>query len=378
MEGLVIPGPAIERFSFDDRLRSLRRYSGKSVLITGHTGFKGGWLALWLHRLGAHVHGYALDPPTSPSLFEVAGIGSILASDTRCDIADLRAIERALDSAKPEVVFHLAAQPLVRTSYCSPLETMACNVMGTANLLEATRMSDSVRAVVAITTDKVYENREWPFAYRESDSLGGHDPYSASKAAAEIVAASYRASFFTGKTGHPAHVATARAGNVIGGGDWASDRLVPDCLHAFASHSPVSLRFPDSVRPWQHVLEPLAGYLQLGDRLLAPDGLDFARAWNFGPDATCDATVGQVAEVAARLWGDGAQVEKACPAANPHEAGLLRLDSTFSRSVLHWQPRWSLEQALKSTVAWHQAWLRGDDMAAVCRDQIHDYEAEMR
>ena len=352
-----------------------RRYSGKSVLITGHTGFKGGWLALWLDRFGAKVHGYALDPPTKPSLFEVADIGSVLASDTRADIKDLPALRQTLGNARPEVIFHLAAQPLVRASYCNPLETMACNIMGTANLLEAARTSDSVKALVLITSDKVYENREWPFAYRELDSLGGHDPYSASKAAAEIVAASYRVSFF-GATSHPARVATARAGNVIGGGDWASDRLVPDCLRAFADKVPVYLRFPDAVRPWQHVLEPLAGYLRLGERLFAPEGPDFARAWNFGPDCASDASVGQVAEALARLWGDGAQVQKAPSTAHPHEAGLLRLDSTFARSALCWQPRWSLDQALRQTIAWYQAWFSGSDMATMTRGQICAYEAD--
>jgi CDP-glucose 4,6-dehydratase len=308
-------------------------------------------------------------------LFDVAGIGSVLASDTRADIKDLPAIKRTLGKARPEVIFHLAAQPLVRASYCNPLETMTCNIMGTANLLEAARTSDSVKALVLITSDKVYENREWPFAYRELDSLGGHDPYSASKAAAEIVAASYRKSFFE-STSHLAHVATARAGNVIGGGDWASDRLVPDCLRAFADNMPVYLRFPDAVRPWQHVLEPLAGYLQLGERLLAPGGRDFARAWNFGPDCASDASVGQVAETLARLWGAGAQVQKAPSTANPHEAGLLRLDSTFARSALHWQPRWSLDQALGYTIAWHRGWSCGSDMAAITRDQIRTYEAD--
>jgi CDP-glucose 4,6-dehydratase len=350
------------------------RYQGKSVLITGHSGFKGGWLALWLGRLGAMVHGYALDPPTHPSLFEVARVGSVLASDTRRDIADVSALKSTLHTVQPEVIFHLAAQPLVRAGYCSPAETMACNIMGTANVLEAARTSQSVRALVLITSDKVYENREWPFAYRESDSLGGRDPYSASKAAAEIVAASYRASFFSERAAHPARIATARAGNVIGGGDWAADRLVPDCIRAFVEAAPVHLRFPGAVRPWQHVLEPLAGYLKLGEKLLAPEGEKFARAWNFGPDSGGDASVSQVAETVARLWGPGAQVSLAPAIANPHEAGLLRLDSTLARTTLGWQPRWSLEHSLRQTVAWYRAWSRGDDMAAFSRDQILGYE----
>ncbi len=348
------------------------------MLITGHTGFKGGWLALWLHRRGAAVHGYALGPPTRPALFEVARIGSVLDSDTRADLADLARLKSALEKSQPEVVFHLAAQALVRESHRDPLGTLASNVMGTAHVLEAARTVESVRAIVLITTDKVYENREWAYPYREVDPLGGEDPYSASKAAAEIVAASYRASFFAGETGHPARVATARAGNVIGGGDWAADRLLPDCLSAFAKHRPVRLRFPNAVRPWQHVLEPLAGYLQLAGHLLGPDGAEFAKAWNFGPDAGGDATVGEVAEAAARLWGEGASVEYAPAAATPHEAGLLRLDSTCARNSLRWRPRWSLEQALERTVTWHQALTQGGDMRAVSLDQIRDYEAEAR
>ena len=350
-------------------------YLGKRVLVTGHTGFKGGWLALWLHELGAIVHGYALNPPTEPSLFESAGIGTALASDTRADLADLAQLQAALDNAKPEVVFHLAAQPLVRASYRDPLGTLATNVMGTAHLLEAVRATRTVRAVVLITTDKVYENCEWAYPYRELDPLGGHDPYSASKAAAEIVAASYRSSFFEGETSHPACVATARAGNVIGGGDWASDRLVPDCVRAFTKNEPVRLRFPQAVRPWQHVLEPLTGYLQLAQRLFAPDGAKFAKAWNFGPDASGDATVGEIAEATARLWGGGAGVERAPSTDTSHEAGLLRLDSTLARTELGWKPRWSLEQALMQTVTWYQAWARGADMAAICLSQIRAYEA---
>lgn len=350
-------------------------WNGRSVFVTGHTGFKGGWLTLWLHQLGAKVHGYALNPPAEPSLFEVAGVGAVLASDMRADLADIAQLKSALSKAQPEVVFHLAAQSLVRESYRDPLGTLASNVMGTAHVLEAARAVDSVRAVVLITTDKVYENREWMYPYREIDPLGGHDPYSASKAAAEIVAASYRASFFS-DAGHPARVATARAGNVIGGGDWATDRLVPDCLRAFAAGESVRLRFPQSVRPWQHVLEPLAGYLQLAEHLLAPDGVRFAKAWNFGPDESGDATVGEVAEAMARHWGEGALVEHAPAAEHPHEAGLLRLDSTNARTALGWKPRWSLQHALEQTVAWHQAWKQGADMAAVSLEQIQTYEAE--
>lgn len=346
----------------------------RSVFVTGHTGFKGGWLALWLHQLGAKVHGYALIPPTKPSLFEVTRIESMLASDKRSDLADLAALKSTIKEARPDVIFHLAAQPLVRESYRDPLGTYASNVMGTAHVLEAARATTSVRAIVLITTDKVYENREWVYSYREIDPLGGHDPYSASKAAAEIVAASYRASFFGGKKGHPARVATTRSGNVIGGGDWAGDRLVPDCLRAFAAGEPVRLRFPKAVRPWQHVLEPLAGYLQLAEQLCGPEGDRFAKAWNFGPAVSGDAAVGEVAETVARLWGRDSRVEFEPSNENPPEAGLLRLDKTMARTELGWQPRWSLQQALARTVDWHKAWKQDTDMTAFSFTQIRDYE----
>lgn len=343
----------------------------RAVLLTGHTGFKGSWLALWLADLGAPVHGYALAPPTEPSVFEVAHVAQVLASDTRADIADLAALTALLERTRPEVVFHLAAQPLVREGYRDPLGTMATNVMGTTNVLEAVRRVDSVRAVVVVASDKVYENRETGHAFTEREPLGGKDPYSASKAAAEIVVASFRSSLF-GNGRHPARIASARAGNVVGGGDWAADRLVPDCLRAFAAGEPARLRHPDAVRPWQHVLEPLSGYLVLATRLLGDGGEKLARAWNFGPDASDDASVSDVAHRVASLWGNGAVVERA---ENPdwQEAGLLRLDSTQARIELGWAPRWSLQQALEHTVAWQQAWLRGDDMQAVCRRQIATY-----
>ena len=344
----------------------------RPVLLTGHTGFKGSWLALWLAGLGARVHGYALEPPTQPNVFEVARVGELLASDTRADLADLDSLSGTVDRIQPEVVFHLAAQPLVKEGYRDPLATLATNVMGTANLLQAIRGVDSVRAVIAVATDKVYENREAGHAFAEHEPLGGHDPYSASKAAAEIVVASFRSSFF-GDGRHPALIGSARAGNVIGGGDWAADRLVPDCLRAFAAGQPVRLRRPDAVRPWQHVLVPLSGYLALAARLLGEDGERFAQAWNFGPDAGDDASVGEIAHRVATLWG-GAEVEDA-PDPDWHEVGLLRLDSTLARSVLGWAPRWSLQEALDHTVAWHRAWLRGDDMQTVSRQQIAAYES---
>lgn len=347
------------------------------MLVTGHTGFKGSWLVAWLHRLDARIYGYALNPPTDPSLFEAARVGSLLVADTRSDILDLARLRAEVERAQPEVIFHLAAQPLVRESYRDPIGTFACNVMGTANVLQSGRTCESLRAIVLITTDKVYENREWPYPYRESDALGGRNPYSASKAAAEVVAASYRASFYSEESWGCARVATARAGNVIGGGDWAQDRLVPDCMRAFAAGKSVELRYPRSVRPWQHVLEPLSGYLQLAERLLRDDGAALAQAWNFGPDGTGDATVGEIARSVARLWGAPATVTELAATGMPHEDGLLRLDSSMARSRLGWQPCWSLHEALAHTVAWYRAWGAGEDMLAMCFRQIAAYESSV-
>lgn len=351
-------------------------YAGKRVFITGHTGFKAGWMALWLSRLGAIVHGYALDPPTYPSLFETAGIAKVFVTDNRADLADLSRLKGALKHADAEIVFHLAAQPLVLAGYRDPLGTVTTNVMGTVNVLEAVRCVPTVRSLVLITTDKVYESGDGLRPHSENDPLGGHDPYSASKAAAEILAASYRASCFSGQGNHhPVNIATVRAGNVIGGGDWASDRLIPDCVRAFVHGEHVFLRCPHSVRPWQHVLEPLAGYLQLAKRLFASDGAQFAKAWNFGPGNGGDATVGEVAEIAACLWGHNARVQ--CASAPPvlHEAPSLRLDSTLARTELDWKPRWGLHRSIEQTVAWYRAWQQGADMAGISLDQICRYEA---
>ena len=345
------------------------------VFVTGHTGFKGGWLTLWLHALGARVHGYALDPVTHPNLCETAGIPSLVESDVRADLSDLDRLTAAMGDAQPSVVFHLAAQPLVRESYRDPVGTFATNVMGTAHVLEAARQAPSVTAVVLITTDKVYEIRPGGAAFTEDDPLGGFDPYSASKAAAEIVAASFRSSFFSTAAPGTARIATARAGNVIGGGDWANDRLVPDCLRAFADGNPVSLRYPNAIRPWQHVLEPVAGYLRLAERLAGADGARYARAWNFGPDASDSATVGEVARLIAGIWGEGAAVVDEAAGAHPHETETLRLDSSRARSDLAWQPLWSLHPAVERTVDWHRAWLRREDMAGVSLGQIAQYEA---
>jgi CDP-glucose 4,6-dehydratase len=273
--------------------------------------------------------------------------------------------------ARPEIVFHLAAQPLVRDSYRDPLTTLATNVMGTAHVLEAVRSVPSVRAAVVITTDKVYANVDR--RCHEADALGGHDPYSASKAAAEIVTASYRSSFYGTEA---AGVATARAGNVIGGGDWATDRLVPDCLRAFEHGEAVRLRYPGAIRPWQHVLEPLSGYLRLAEHLVSGPAARFAKAWNFGPDAQDEATVADVAERTARNWGAGARVELDDRTGHPRETGVLRLDSAMARRELGWSPRWGLDRAVEMTVAWHRAWLAGEDMAEVCEGQIEAYERD--
>lgn len=349
-------------------------WKGLPVLVTGHTGFKGGWLSLWLKQLGAEVHGYALDPTTPADVFGAANVSPLLASDTRADIRDLDRLKQVVREVRPVALFHLAAQPLVLDGYAAPVDTFDVNVLGTAKVLEAARSSEDLRAIVVVTTDKVYENREWLHPYRENDPLGGHDPYSASKAAAEIVSASYRDSFFGGAT-HPARLATARAGNVIGGGDSAANRLIPDCFRAFERNEPIQLRYPQAVRPWQHVLEPVSGYIMLAEKLLGPDGGTFARAWNFGPDANSDATVGEVARLTCRLLGDEDRLSLPAEPAALHEAGLLRLDSTLARTLLGWRPIWDINDAVGHTVAWRRALLAGEDMQAFSEGQIDDYRA---
>ncbi len=341
----------------------------RRVLVTGHTGFKGSWLTLWLQALGAQVHGLALAPPTTPSLHDVAGLGARAPDDeAACDVRDAEAVHARVAQVRPEIVLHLAAQPLVRLSYTEPLATYATNVMGTAHVLDAVRRVGGVRAVVSVTTDKCYENREWLWGYREDEALGGHDPYSSSKAGAELVTAAWRRSFLAAAG---CAVASARAGNVIGGGDWAADRLVPDALRAFEAGRPVVLRHPHATRPWQHVLEPLAGYLLLAEALHA-QGDAVAEAWNFGPADTDARPVQWIVERLARLWGDGARWD-VDPGTHAHEAHSLRLDCTKARSRLGWTPVWPLHEALERIVAWHLAWRRGDDMAAFSRREIADY-----
>lgn len=347
----------------------------KRVFLTGHTGFKGAWLALWLKKLGAEVYGFSLEPPSSPNLFDLARVQNDMVADVRADLRDSGLVATALTDANPHIVLHLAAQSLVRPSYDDPLGTFATNVMGTAHVLEAARRCASVRAVVIVTTDKCYENQEWVYPYREVDRLGGHDPYSASKACAELVTACWRQSF-PGMDGMSApHIASARAGNVIGAGDWANDRLLPDCSRAFSQGNPVRLRYPHAVRPWQHVLEPLAGYLLLAESLCSEKGSDFAQAWNFGPDANSDAPVGKVAQDVAAFWGQGARVEIENSPKNPHEAGLLRLDSTLARLRLEWRPRWPLARALSETVSGYKLHAEGGDLRALVLAQIDAYLA---
>jgi CDP-glucose 4,6-dehydratase len=350
----------------------VNQWRGRRVFLTGHTGFKGGWLTLWLAKLGARVRGYALDPTTEPNLFTVADIASIT-EDIRGDILDRPRLEASLQEFAPDVVFHLAAQPLVRHSYADPVGTYATNVLGTAHMLEAVRKTSSVRAVVCITTDKCYENREWVWPYRETDPLGGHDPYSSSKACAEIISAAYRSSFFTvDRPGeHRLALATARAGNVIGGGDWSEDRLIPDLIRGFQTGQPVLIRRPQAIRPWQHELEPVHGYIMLAERLLAGEA-QFACAFNFGPGDEGAWTVGQIADRMAATWGDGARwICDSDPGV--HEAGILRLDASKARTELGWQPRLSIESALDWTLSWYRACQQRDIMKHFSWNQIEAY-----
>lgn len=348
-------------------------WHGKRVFLTGHTGFKGSWLALWLQSLGADVAGFALVPPSQPSLFERARVGDGMSSIIG-DIRDREALAQEVAAHRPEIVIHLAAQALVRASYDDPVGTFATNVMGTVHLLDAVRRTPGVRAVVNVTSDKCYENREWLWGYRENEALGGHDPYSASKGCAEIVGSAWRRSFFPAAS-HAQHgvaLASARAGNVIGGGDWARDRLLPDILAAFSGGRPVLIRHPAATRPWQHVLEPLAGYLMLAERLLT-DGPAFADAWNFGPRDDDVWPVARIVAAMAERWGDGATwTQDAAP--QVHEARELRLDCSKARQQLGWQPRWRLERGLDAIVDWHRADLAGADMNTFTLRQIAEWQ----
>jgi CDP-glucose 4,6-dehydratase len=348
-------------------------WQGKRVFLTGHTGFKGGWLSLWLQQLGADVTGYALEAPTTPSLFEVASVARGMVSIIG-DVRDGEALKRAMAQARPEIVIHMAAQPLVRYSYVNPVETYATNVMGVVNLLEAVRATPGVRSVVNVTSDKCYENREWPWGYRENEAMGGYDPYSNSKGCAELVTAGYRSSFFNAEkyAEHGIALGSGRAGNVIGGGDWAMDRLIPDMLRAIGAGQSVMIRNPHSIRPWQHVLEPLSGYLTLAEKLYT-EGPVHAEGWNFGPHDTDAKPVEWIIERMTQEWGAGASWQLDGQN-HPHEATYLKLDCSKARGQLGWHPRWDIGQTIAKIVEWHKACDQGADMRAMTLAQITTYQ----
>jgi CDP-glucose 4,6-dehydratase len=354
-------------------------YRDKVVLVTGHTGFKGAWLSMWLLRLRARVVGYSLDPPTTPSLFDSCGLADFL-RDIRGDIRDTEKLTNLILETRPDVVFHLAASPLVLESYAYPFETFDVNVMGTLSVLESVRRARWAGPIVAVSTDKCYLNREWDYGYREVDALGGHDPYSASKAAMEVAIASYRQSFFTTPAGGPRGVrlASARAGNVVGGGDWASNRIVPDAVRALYSGEMLTVRSAAAVRPWQHVLEPLSGYLALGAALAGEGGERFATAWNFGPDTSRMFSVQDLVEMTIRVWGSGKWAFKPDPNA-PHEAGALRLAIDRASSKLEWRPAWGFEETIMRTVRWYASYFKApEDRIAtynLCINDISAYES---
>jgi CDP-glucose 4,6-dehydratase len=343
-------------------------WKGRRVLITGHTGFKGGWLSILLNHLSAKVKGFALLPPTQPNLFTEARIIELIESEIG-DIKDIKAISKSILDFKPEIVIHMAAQPLVRHSYDKPIETFATNVLGTAHVLEAAKNCDSVKAVISVTTDKCYENKEWVWAYREDEPMGGHDPYSSSKGCAELVTASYRKSFFKEKG---IGLASARAGNVIGGGDWAADRLIPDILRAFEKNEPVIVRSPNAIRPWQHVLEPLSGYLKLAE-LLYKNPNQYGEGWNFGPLNQDARSVSWILDKMVDAWPQNASWKLDKQTKHRHEANYLKLDISKAKSKLGWQPIWSLEESLKKIIDWHSNWLNKKDMLRLSLEQINQF-----
>ena len=343
-------------------------WKGKKVFLTGHTGFKGSWLSIWLSELGAEVKGYSLAPNTTPALFEEARIAELVDSEIG-DIRDFQNLKKSIEEFNPDVLLHMAAQPLVRLSYDEPLETFETNVMGTANVLQAARSSKNLKAIVSVTTDKCYENKEWPWGYREYEPMGGHDPYSASKGCAELVTAAYRKSFYSSE--NTANLASARAGNVIGGGDWALDRLIPDILRAFEKEQPVVIRNPLSTRPLQHVLEPLSGYLILAEALYN-NGAPFAEGWNFGPKDEDCRPVTWILDEMVKKW-EGIASWELDKDTNPHEAGFLKLDCSKAKAQLKWEPTWGLEQTLSRIISWHQSWLKGEDVQELCKKEIANY-----
>jgi CDP-glucose 4,6-dehydratase len=349
-------------------------WRGKKVFVTGHTGFKGSWISLWLQQLGAEVTGYAMKPPTNPSLFEVAHVAEGMTSIIG-DIRDATKLHHSIRQSAPDIVIHMAAQPLVRRSYIDPVETYSTNVMGTVHLLEAVRQTPSVRAVVNVTTDKCYENKEWVWGYRENDPLGGFDPYSSSKGCAELITAAFRQSFFDSSSincHHQTAVATARAGNVIGGGDWSEDRLIPDILRALESGQSVNIRNPSATRPWQHVLEPISGYLVLAEKLSSGAGQQYAEGWNFGPREEDARSVQWIAEKMVSTWGNRARWKLAA-GTHPHEARYLKLDISKAKESLNWEPKWPLSTALEKILTWHNAYLRGANMRNLTIQQINTY-----
>lgn len=362
----------IRKSALESVVMSRSFWKDKRVFLTGHTGFKGGWLALWLADMGAEIYGYALSPPTEPNFFSICKLPVKLKDSAIADIRDVAALTHAMQAAQPHIVLHLAAQSLVRYSYTAPVETYAVNVMGTVNLLEAIRQTPGVKAIINVTSDKCYENREWILPYRENEAMGGYDPYSSSKGCSELVTAAYRRSFLA-----PAgiHLASARAGNVIGGGDWAADRLLPDFFRALDAGQTLMIRSPSATRPWQHVLEPLSGYLALAE-MLYTEGRDFAEAWNFGPEESDARPVQWIVEhLCSRVSGCTWQCDNA---PQPHEANYLKLDSSKANLELGWRPRWNLQSALDYSLAWHEAWKRGADMATTSLAQIREYETAGR
>lgn len=349
-----------------------RTYKNKNVLITGHTGFKGSWLAIWLKKMGANVIGYALDPISSKSNFVLSGINTDIV-DIRGDIRDSKHLNEVFKTYKPEIVFHLAAQALVRYSYENPKDTYEVNFMGTVNVLEAVRATNETKAAVIITSDKCYENNEWLYSYREIDSMGGYDPYSSSKGCVELLVSSYRNSFFnTAKyKDHEKIIVTVRAGNVIGGGDWSNDRIIPDCIRALEKDEEILLRNPGDVRPWQHVLEPLCGYLTLGSKILKGD-VKFSGAWNFGPEAKNVITVNEVVSKLVKEWGKGSWKSINLKGKSFHEARLLSLDISKARFGLKWNPKWSIDETIQKTVEWYKKY-KYEKVIDICEAQINDY-----
>lgn len=346
-------------------------WANKSVFLTGHTGFKGGWLSLWLSSMGANVTGFALAPNTSPNLFEALSLNSVLKNSHIANICDLDNLKNMLSISKPEIVIHMAAQPLVRYSYTNPVETYMTNVIGTVNILESIRKTDSVKATVVVTSDKCYENKEWVWGYRENEPMGGFDPYSNSKGCAELVTSAYRQSYFSGLDGNANRVASARAGNVIGGGDWSADRLIPDAIKSFEVSQTLMLRNPLATRPWQHVLEPLSGYLILAQSLYQ-DGEKFSSAWNFGPKDRDNRSVQEVITYLCKQWGPSAKWHQDT-SLQPHEAGLLKLDCSKTNQQLRWEPKWNLETAIEKIIQWHKAYLGKENMQALTLKQIEQY-----